>query len=164
MSDSELLSGAALAAAGLESDKDQFVTVSIAGQVFGIPVLTVHDVLTTQRVTPIPLAPPEVAGALNLRGRIVTAINVRQALGLPAIEDESSNMYVVVENNDDLYSLVVDKVGEVMDLPSSAFEDTPTTLDRHWRAVAGGIYRLDGELLVLLDVARLLDFEQTQAA
>lgn len=161
---SDQMSNAALAAAGLDDDKDQFVTVSIAGQMFGIPVLAVHDVLTAQRMTPIPLAPREVAGALNLRGRIVTAINVRRALGLPALEDESSNMYVVVENKEDLYSLVVDSVGEVMDLPSSAFEDTPTTLDPHWRAVAGGIYRLDGQLLVLLDVSRLLDIDRPQAA
>jgi purine-binding chemotaxis protein CheW len=142
----------------------QFVTVFIAKQVFGIPVLAVHDVLAAQRITRIPLAPPDVAGALNLRGRIVTAIDVRRALGLPSQERDKKSMYVVVEHREDHYSLIVDSVGEVMDLPNSAYEEAPATLNPRWRSVSGGIYRLDGRLLVVLDVARLLDLGRALAA
>ncbi|MDP6405764.1 MAG: chemotaxis protein CheW [Alphaproteobacteria bacterium] len=144
----------------LAVENDQFVTITIADQLFGIPVLTVHDVLVAQKITPIPLAPPEVAGALNLRGRIVTAIDVRRALGLAPREGDDPGMYVVVEHDEELYSLMVDTVGEVMDLPSDAFERPPTTLEPRWREVASGIYRLEGQLLLVLDVERLLDFDK----
>ena len=138
--------------------EDQFVTVTIGSQLFGIPVLSVRDVLVAQKTTPIPLAPPEVAGALNLRGRIVTAIDMRRSLDLPARKEGGSGMYVVVEEFDELYSLMVDSVGEVMTLPVDALERSPGTLDPRWREVSGGIFRLDGTLLVVLDVERLLDF------
>ena len=142
----------------------QFVTVWIENQLFGIPVLAVHDVLTVQRITPIPLAPLEVAGALNLRGRIVTAINVRRALGLRVMERGKSPMYVVAEYDGHHYSLMFDRVGEVMDLPMSAYEDTPSTFESSWREVSDGICRLDGELLIVLDVSRLLKIEYSKAA
>ena len=138
--------------------EDQFVTVTIGSQLFGIPVLSVRDVLVAQKTTPIPLAPPEVAGALNLRGRIVTAIDMRRSLDLPARKEGGPGMYVVVEEFDELYSLMVDSVGEVMTLPVDALERSPGTLDPRWREVSGGILRLDGTLLVVLDVERLLDF------
>lgn len=134
-----------------------YLTVIIAGQMFGIPVLQVQDVLGAQKVTRIPLAPPEVAGSLNLRGRIVTAINVRKRLGLDAATDGSSReMSVVVEHEDELYSLVIDRVGDVLTLYNKDFESNPPTLDPLWRGVSQGIYRLDRQLLVILDVARLL--------
>ena len=138
--------------------ENQFVTVTIGSQLFGIPVLSVRDVLVVQKTTPIPLAPPEVAGALNLRGRIVTAIDMRRSLGLTARKDGGPGMYVVVEERDELYSLMVDSVDEVMTLPEVALERSPGTLDPRWREVSGGIFRLDGKLLVVLDVERLLDF------
>mgnify|MGYP003345894114 FL=1 len=124
-----------------------FVTMTIAGQLFGIPVLTVQDVLGPQRITRIPLAPGEVAGALNLRGRIVTAIDVRHRLGLQARGADSPGMSVVVDHKGELYSLIVDAVGEVMSLPTEAYERNPATLDSRWRDVSGGIYRLQGKLL-----------------
>ena len=135
--------------------EEVLVTVTVANQIFGIPVMTVQDVLGPQRITHVPLAPPEVAGALNLRGRIVTAIDVRTRLGLPKAEG-NGGMSVVVDVFGELYSLIVDKVGEVMSLPSTDFERNPATLDPRWQEVSGGIYRLQNSLLVLLDVARLL--------
>ena len=136
----------------------QLVTVTIGGQMFGVPVLSVRDVLVARKITPIPLAPPEVAGALNLRGRIVTAIDMRRSLDLPPREGADPGMYVVVEESDELYSLMVDSVGEVMTLSGDELERAPGTLDPRWREVSGGIYRLEGNLLVLLDIERLLDF------
>ncbi|MDP2696621.1 chemotaxis protein CheW [Thalassospira sp.] len=139
------------------SAKD-FVTASIGKQLFGIPVLTVQDVLGPQRITRIPLAPPEVAGSLNLRGRIVTAIDVRKRLGLRDREDKNPGMSIVVDQGGELYSLMVDQVGEVLSVPQSAFEQNPATLDPRWREFSDGIFRLEKTLLVILDVNRLLDF------
>lgn len=142
----------------VEADRSRdYLTIIIAGQMFGIPVLQIQDVLGPQKVTRIPLAPPEVAGSLNLRGRIVTAIDVRRRLGLEAAEaGKSRNMSVVVEHEGELYSLVIDRVGDVLTLYEKNFESNPPTLDPVWRSVSLGVYRLERELLVILDVARLL--------
>lgn len=141
-----------------------FVTMTIANQIFGIPVLKVQDVLGPQNIAHVPLAPPEVLGSLNLRGRIVTAVDVRTRLGLPPFGNNKQSMSVVVECDGELYSLVVDKVGEVMSLPASDFERNPSTLDPRWAEISDGIYRLKGTLLVVLDVARLLRLELSRAA
>jgi purine-binding chemotaxis protein CheW len=148
----------------LVEDERQYVSISIADQMFGIPVLIVHDVLGPQRITRIPLAPPEVAGSLNLRGRIVTAIDVRLRLGLERRPPENPGMSVVVEHAGESYSLMVDSVGEVLTLPTAEFQRNPPTLDARWREVSLGIFRLNQELLVILDVERLLDFTRNEAA
>src|SRR3984893_1245765 len=157
--------GAADNRVDVASEAQEFVTVTVAGQLFGIPVLQVQDVLGPQRITRIPLAPPEVAGSLNLRGRIVTAIDIRIRLGLPELTDGKKRMSIVVDHGGELYSLMVDSVGEVLSLTEAAFERNPATLDQRWREVSAGIYRLDGQLLVVLDVARLLNLSaHSQAA
>lgn len=141
-----------------------YVTMTIADQLFGIPVLQVQDVLGHQRITRIPLAPPEVAGSLNLRGRIVTAIDVRLRLNLPPRQKKSAGMSIVVDLRGELYSLMVDSVGEVLSLSNDDFERNPATLDPRWREVSTGIYRLNGQLMVVLDVPRLLNFTNMEAA
>ena len=141
-----------------EDVKREFLTLRVNGQLFGIPILQVQDVLGTQRVTRIPLAPSQVAGSLNLRGRIVTAIDMRRCLTLAANTDPNrKDMSVVVENDSELYSLIIDQVGDVLSLSDYEFENTPATLDPSWRSLALGIYRLQGELLVILDVPKLLN-------
>lgn len=136
----------------------EYVTIVIADQLFGIPVLEVHDVLRGLKLTKIPLAPPEVAGALNLRGRIVTAINVRKHLGLPELATGEEGMSIVVEHEGEPYSLMIDSVGEVLSLNTEEMEKTPVTLNACWRDVSGGVYRLEDRLLVVLQITRLLDF------
>lgn len=145
-------------------DTDEFVTFVISGQLFGIPVLMVQDVLSSYRINKIPLAPPEVAGLLNLRGRIVTAIDVRRRLGLQPRTGDSNGMSIVVESGHELYSLMVDSVGEVLALSKDDYERNPPTLEAHFREFAEGVYRLDEELLVVLDVNRLLDYGKEEAA
>jgi purine-binding chemotaxis protein CheW len=137
----------------------EFVTATIGGQLFGIPVLTVQDVLGPQRLARIPLAPPQVAGALNMRGRIVTAIDLRVSLGLPVAE-RVKQMSIVVDHKGELYSLLIDEVGEVLALDAERLEPNPPTLKPSWREVSSGIYRLDGQLMVVLEVERLLDFDR----
>lgn len=135
-----------------------FLTVQIGEQMFGIPVLQVQDVLGQQKVTKIPLAPPEVAGSLNLRGRVVTAINVRKRLGLPDNDNENTKeMSVVVEHENELFSLIIDKVGDVLSLSDDTYEKNPSTLDPLWREVSSGIYRLNDKLLIVMDVPRFLN-------
>lgn len=141
-----------------------YVTVSLDGQMVGIPVLAVHDVLNAQKITMIPRAPDWVAGVLNLRGRIVTAIDMRRRLGLPPLAEGESSMSVVVEHNEEPYSLQIDKVGEVLSLEDQLFEKNPVTLDPRWREVSIGIYRLKDQLLPILDVDRLLAFESNGKA
>lgn len=140
-------------------NSEMFVTLSVADQIFGIPILQVRDILGPQKIAPVPLAPPEVCGSLNLRGRIVTAMDVRIRLGIPQLPDRASCMSIVVDHDGELYSLIVDKVGEVMSLPSSDFEKNPSTLDPKWQEIANGIYRLKESLLVVLDVTRFLRFK-----
>ncbi len=141
-----------------EGVKRDFLTLRVNGQLFGIPILQVQDVLGAQRVTRIPLSPPQVAGSLNLRGRIVTAIDMRRCLTLAANTDpHKKDMSVVVENDSELYSLIIDQVGDVLSLSDVDFENTPATLDPAWRSLALGVYRLPSELLVILDVPKLLN-------
>ena len=126
-------------------------------QPFGIPVLQVQDVLAAVKVAHVPLAPPEVEGALNLRGRIVTAINVRKRLGLDVYEGKVGPVSIVVEYNAELYSLVVDRVGDVCSIHIGDIENTPSTLDSLWRDIAKGIYRMNDRLMVMVDVSKLLN-------
>jgi purine-binding chemotaxis protein CheW len=145
------------AARATASASQEYVTLTVANQLCGIPVLTVRDILGPQQVTRVPLAPPEVAGSLNLRGRIVTAIDLRRRLGLAAAEQGARPMSVVVEAMGEFYSLLVDQVGEVLALDDDAREANPPTLDPRWRSVSLGVHRLQGKLMVVLDVERVLD-------
>lgn len=141
----------------IQTDGKDFLTIHVGGQIFGIPILQVQDVLGDIKVTRIPLAPPQVCGALNLRGRIVTAIDVRKCLGLPAsTEATKERMSVVVTHDDELFSLVIDSVGDVLTLKDKEYEPNPATLDITWKAVSLGIYRLDGKIMVVLDIPKLL--------
>lgn len=142
----------------------EFVTASVGDQMCGIAVLQVQDVLAPQRITPIPLAPPEVSGSLNLRGRIVTAIDLRIRMGLPEREDGARTMSIVVEHQHELYSLIVDDVGDVLKVSEKNFERNPATLDSLWRTYSEGVYRLEEGLLVVLDVSTLLSFNADEEA
>lgn len=140
----------------LDEEDRQFVTLTVADQLCGVPVLGVRDILGEQAITRIPLAPDEVAGSLNLRGRIVTAIDLRRRLGIPPAPHGARRMAVVAEQGGELYALLVDQVSEVMRVKASAFERNPPTLSAIWARFATGIYRLEGQLLVVLDVGKLL--------
>jgi purine-binding chemotaxis protein CheW len=141
---------------GTATEADLVLTLTVAGQNCGVPVLVVRDVLGSQTITPIPLAPPEIAGAMNLRGRIVTAVDLRRRLGLPAREAGAKPMSVVVEQGGELYAMLADQVGEVIPLAAEERAPNPPTLEPLWREVSRGVHRRDGQLLILLDVERLL--------
>ncbi len=147
----------------MKNENRDFVTIRLSGQLCGIPILSVHDVLSEQKITAVPLAPSAVAGVLNLRGRIVTAINLRERLGLDDRGEDNKNMSIVVEYEGEPYSLLIDSVGDVLSFPEDKFERNPVTLDARWQGVSEGIYHMEGELLVILDVEKLLNFGTNQA-
>lgn len=134
----------------------EFLTFYIGKQLFGVPVLSVRDVLKPQKLARIPLAPPEVAGAINLRGRIITTIDVRCRLGLQPSAEKVRCMSVVVNHGEELYSLMVDRVGEVLRVSPDIFENTPSTIGAKWRDLSDGIYRLEDALMIILDIPKLL--------
>lgn len=143
---------------------DEYVTAMIGGQLFGLPILRVQDVFAPERLTRVPLAPSEIAGVLNLRGRIVTLIDMRCRLGLGEREDGQIAMAVGVEMRGESYGLLIDNVGEVLKLDRTAWEPNPSNLDPRLSSVSTGIYRLDGQLLMVLDVDRVLDIGLKAAA
>jgi purine-binding chemotaxis protein CheW len=142
----------------------EFVTVTIGDQLFGMPIDRVHDVFAADQLTRVPLARGEIAGILNLRGRIVTAIDMRRCLDLPAKEDVTNQMAVGIESQGESYGLLIDEVGEVMKLPIAQQESVPVNLDPRWAGVAAGVYRLEDNLMIILDIDRVLDVQPREAA
>jgi purine-binding chemotaxis protein CheW len=140
-----------------EMSVTEYVTVTIGEQLFGLPISRVQDVFVPDRLTRVPLAPPEVAGVLNLRGRIVTAIDMRSRLDLGKRPDGQPVMAIGIEMKGESYGLLVDGVGEVLKLANSQCEAKPANLDGRLARVAASVVRLEGQLMVVLDVDRLLD-------
>lgn len=136
---------------------EQFLTVRLNGQLFGISVLRVRDVLKPLPITRIPLATPQIKGYMNLRGRIVTVIDVRMRLGIPSLEENLKRMYVVVEHDDELYSLLVDEVGEARMMANKSFEKNPVNLSESWRSASKGVFKMEDELMLVLDIDYLLN-------
>ncbi len=134
----------------------EYVTLVIAEQLFGLPISRVQDVFMPERLTRVPLAAPEIAGVLNLRGRIVTAVDMRVRLGLPPHENARPLMAVGIEVKGESYGLLIDSVGEVLKLADETREANPVNLDSRLARVSAGVHRLEGQLLVVLDVDRVL--------
>ena len=135
----------------------EFVTVWIADQLFGLPIARVHDVFILERLTRVPLAPPQIVGVLNLRGRIVTAIDMRRRLALPPSEKGEKRMAVGIEHHGESYGLLVDSVGEVLKVSAASRDANPVNLDPCLARVADGVHRLDGRLMVILDISRVFE-------
>ena len=147
----------------------EYVTFAAAGQLFGLPIERVQDVFKPTNITRVPLAGTEIAGVLNLRGRIVTAIHLSARLdlaggGAASSPKTSAAMAIGIEFNSESFGLIVDSVGEVLKLAAGDREPNPINLDRKLGRVSSGVFRLDGELLVVLDVDRLLDLGAEAAA
>ena len=135
---------------------NEYVSVRIGDQLFGAPVDAIREVFAPQSVTSVPLAPTEVAGLLNLRGRIVTAIDARRRLGLPPREADDAGMALGVERGSEIFGLIVDSVGEVLRRPRAELEPVPAHVDPTWRSMVKGVHRLEKELLAVLDVSAVI--------
>jgi purine-binding chemotaxis protein CheW len=138
------------------SFEQEYLTVHIEDALFGIPVKKVKDVFSSQPIMPVPLASSDILGVMNLRGNIVTAINLRERLSLFEQANPKKGMHVVVEYGDELYSLVIDSVGEVLSLPPETIEAAPSILDPKWREVTSGVYKLKDKLLIILNLDKIL--------
>ena len=145
--------------ATVEEGHAAFVTFTVANHYFGVPVMRVQDILTPDTIARVPLGPAEVRGLINLRGRIVTVIDVRTRLSLEACTDvaKGPGKCVTVESDGEFYTLLVDSVGDVVSLHEQEREPNPATLDPLWRDLANGVFRTGDKLLVTLDVDRLLN-------
>jgi purine-binding chemotaxis protein CheW len=137
----------------------EYVTLTVGEQLFGVPIDRVRDVFVPERLTRVPLAPPEIAGVLNLRGRIVTGINLRSRLGMQAGRTGPAPLALGIECKNESYGLLIDAVGDVVKLPARDWEANPVNLDPALAPLSAGIYRLPGRLLVILDIDRVLDAE-----
>jgi purine-binding chemotaxis protein CheW len=137
-------------------DNQQLCTFFLGEAIFGIDVREVQEVVAPQEMTPVPLAPREVAGLLNLRGQIVTALELRHRLGLPARAAGTRAMNVVVRTAEGPVSLLVDRAHEVVRLPGSAFEPPPDTLHGSGREFLRGVFKREGGLVLVLDLGRVV--------
>src|SRR5579863_10542916 len=132
----------------------QYCTFFVNGLFFGVEVLNVQEVLRYQQMTRVPLAPAAVQGLINLRGQIVTAIDLRHRLELPPRKDEELPMNVVVRGEDGAISLLVDEIGDVVEIADDIFEAPPETLRGVARELLKGVYKLKDRLLLVLDTER----------
>jgi purine-binding chemotaxis protein CheW len=138
--------------------QNQYVSFLVDGQLLGVPVNTVQEVLNPQKIAPTPKAKNEIAGLLNLRGQIVTAVDLRKRLGLPKLPDGQLSLNVVLRHQGESYSLLVDEVGDVINVSGDVLQPPPQTLDSQWKKLVTGVFRLEGRLFVILNVGTLLNF------
>jgi len=132
----------------------QLATFVLDGARYGIDVLRVQEALRPQERTPVPLAPAGTAGLVNLRGQVVLTFDLRVRLGLPPLADDAEPMMLVVRLGDEPVSLLVDEIGDVLDVDDDLFAPPPDTLDPKLRDVLVGAYTLSEGLLLALDVER----------
>lgn len=136
----------------------EYVTFRICDQLFGLSVIEIHDVFRPAKMTRVPLSGSEIAGVLNLRGRIVTAIDARSRLGLPPREKTSNTqgLAIGVEYGGESFGMIIDEIGDVVRLEEADMEQNPVNLDATWSSVSRGVYRLGDRLLVIMDIDRML--------
>jgi purine-binding chemotaxis protein CheW len=137
----------------------QLSTFYVADMFFGVDVLDVQEVLRSQQMTPVPLAPDTVEGLINLRGQIVTAIDMRRRLMLPPHAEDQMPMNMVVRTSEGAVSLLVDEIGDVLDVDAKSYERTPDNLDSAARELIRGVYKLKGRVLLVLDTEKAVEVD-----
>lgn len=137
-------------------DSRAFCTLIVGDQLFGVDVLSIQEIIGEQRITPVPLAPRTVVGLLNLRGEIIPAISLRTSLELPEADPGSPRTHVVLCSTAGTSSLVVDGIGDVVDVDEAAFESPPDTLQGPAKELVRAVHKLDGHLLLELDIDKAL--------
>jgi purine-binding chemotaxis protein CheW len=135
----------------------QFSTFFIEDLFFGVDVLHVQEVLRFQPMTPVPQAPDVIEGLINLRGQIVTAIDMRRRLQMPRLAEGRTPMNIVVKTPDGAVSLLVDEIGDVLDMDAANYERPPDNLDPTARELISGVYKMKDSLLLVLDTEKAID-------
>jgi len=141
------------------AEERQFCTFYLDNHCFGIDVLDVQEVFRYQEMTEVPLAPDVVSGLINLRGQIITALNLRLCLGIVPQAEGKLPMNVVVRIMDDVVSLLVDDIGDVIEVNDEVYESAPDTLQANLREIIKGVYKLSGKLMLILDINKVIYFE-----
>ena len=141
----------------------QYCTFCVGDLFLGVEVLKVQEVIRSQVMTKVPLAHEAVRGLINLRGQIVTGVDLRQRLGLGASTSGREPMNVVIRTGDDTVSLLVDTIGDVVDVDETLHEDPPPTLPPQARGLITRVYKLPNRLLLTLDCERVLALEPSGA-
>jgi purine-binding chemotaxis protein CheW len=142
----------------------QFATFSVGDLFFGVDVLRVQEVLRFQPMTRVPLATDVIEGLINLRGQIVTAIDMRRRLRLTPRTGNETPMNMVIRTDEGAIALLVDEIGDVLDLDPSLYEDVPANLAGSAREIIGGVYTLKDRLLLVLDTERTVDLAHGKSA
>ncbi|NQZ00332.1 MAG: chemotaxis protein CheW [Bdellovibrionales bacterium] len=135
----------------------QFCGFMIDGDMYAVPVLEVQEVIRAHPATVVPLSDTCIRGLINLRGQIVTPVNLRKVFGLTDYSEDQDYMNVIIKNNDSLYSIMVDEICDVIDVEGSSFESTPDTIDTRLRMYVSGVHKLEDRLLIVLDLKKLLN-------
>jgi len=139
-------------------DLVEYVTATIGGQLFGLPIARVQEVFVPEQLTRVPLAGEELACLLNVRGRVLAVVDMRRRLGFQPQESGGRRLAIGIEHSGECYGLLIDRIGEVLQLPASARENVPVNLDSRLARVAAGVHRLASSLMVVLDVDHVLEF------
>ena len=140
-----------------DANKQQYAMLRLGPQLFGLPVEKIEDILSPCTIYPIPLAPEDIKGSINLRGRIVTVIDLTKKLEIKDAKESSTYRNVIIESKGYLYGLLVDQVSEVINIPEAKIANNPENLSEKWKEVSSGVYSLKEELMVILDPDKLLD-------
>lgn len=138
----------------------QCVTFRLQDEIYGINVMQVQEVLRVTEIAPVPGAPHYVLGIINLRGNVVTVIDTRERLGLDAKEMDESTRIVIIEAEKLVVGILVDAVAEVVDLRTSEIESAPSVGNDESSKYIQGVASRDGELLILVDLNKLLNDEE----
>jgi purine-binding chemotaxis protein CheW len=145
------------------SDPKQFCTFYVNDTLLGIEVTAVQEVLKYQDMTEIPLAPSEIQGLINLRGQIITAINLRSRMNLPPRKNDRQSMNVITRIENEVVSFLVDSIGDVLEVEEESYEPVPSTVDTATRDLVSGVYKLEGKrLLMVLDATKAANGSTTE--
>ena len=139
-----------------DSTLEQFTTFWLGKDLFGIEVMKVQEVTGNPKVIPVPLAPDFVCGLINLRGQIATGLGLRNLFGIPKeLEERKEHMSVVCKVDSNLTSLLVDSIGDVLELESAQFEKVPDTMDVNTKKFLRGVYKLEKQIMCVVDLEKL---------
>src|SRR5580692_3711281 len=148
----------------LAQTSGQLSTFFVADLFFGVDVLRVQELLRFQEMTRVPLAPEVIEGLINLRGQIVTAVDMRRRLKLTARRAGETPMNMVVRSGDGAVSLLVDEIGDVIEVNRDCYEATPVNMPAEQREMIEGVYKLDGRLLLVLATERVLQVDAQEGS
>lgn len=139
----------------------QFSTFYIDNYFFGVEVSKIQEIIKAQKMTKVPLAPNVIGGLINLRGQIVTAIELRKRLSLQDTENHDEQMNVIMRDEENLFSLLVDKIGDVISVSQEDYANAPDHLNGEAKILISGVYKLQDKLLLILDTQKAIDIQQS---